>query len=85
MHEDEPGAAEYIYKTAARAAWLWPDWGVGRSGVAGRQRAARSNPRHRGQHSGESDPPRRRPEQYQCHSGGGRNPGSSGSTGVWHP
>ena len=25
MHEDDPGAAEYIYKTAARAAWLWPD------------------------------------------------------------
>ena len=25
MHEDDPGAAEYIYKTAAKAAWLWPD------------------------------------------------------------
>ena len=25
MHEDDPGAAEYIYKTAAKAAWLGPD------------------------------------------------------------
>lgn len=25
MHDDDPGAAEYIYKTAAKAAWLWPD------------------------------------------------------------
>lgn len=25
MHEDDPGAAEYIYKVAAAAAWLWPD------------------------------------------------------------
>ncbi|MYI20115.1 MAG: hypothetical protein F4121_08595 [Acidimicrobiia bacterium] len=25
MNEDDPGAAEYIYKTAAKAAWLWPD------------------------------------------------------------
>ncbi len=25
MDADDPGAAEYIYKAAAKAAWLWPD------------------------------------------------------------
>ena len=25
MDSDDPGAPEYIYKAAARAAWLWPD------------------------------------------------------------
>ncbi len=51
VHEDDPGGAEYIYKAAARAAWLWPHLRGRGSGVAGRlpwrwtmsSRAARSD------------------------------------------